>query len=145
MADTRCFVGVVRCGVTRLATWTPCKVEGEKSPVLLLDKAMKYGDLVKKCVPDQLLKFLDMSTARANRMRLKDLQDYLVWAAAHTHTHALTAPLLLCPVVNAAAGLLLCPFLKRGLEKPTPEEAGAEQVWARSLLWLDCSAVSMPP
>ena len=63
----------------------------------------------------------------------------------HTHTHALTAPLLLCPVVNAAAGLLLCPFLKRGLEKPTPEEAGAEQVWARSLLWLDCSAVSMPP
>jgi hypothetical protein len=118
-------------------------VEGEKSPVLLLDKAMKYGDLVKKCVPDQLLKFLDMSTARANRMRLKDLQDYLVWAAAHTHT--LTAPLLLCPVVNAAAGLLLCPFLKRGLEKPTPEEAGAEQVWARSLLWLDCSAVSMPP
>ena len=135
--------------MTRLATWTPRKVEGEKSPVLLLDKAMKYGDLVKKCVPDQLLKFLDMSTARANRMRLKDLQDYLVWAAAHTHTHththALTAPLLLCPVVNAAAGLLLCPFLKRGLEKPTPEEAGAEQVWARSLLWLDCSAVSIPP
>lgn len=90
MADTRCFVGVVRCGVTRLATWTPRKVEGEKSPVLLLDKAMKYGDLVKKCVPDQLLKFLDMSTARANRMRLKDLQDYLVWAAAHTHTHTRT-------------------------------------------------------
>ena len=136
--------------MTRLATWTPRKVEGEKSRVLLLDKAMKYGDLVKQRVSDQLLKFLDMSTARVNRMRLKDLQDYLVWAAAHTHTHThththWTAPLLLCPVVNAAAGLLLCPFLKRGLEKPTPEEAGAEQVWARSLLWLDCSAVSMPP
>jgi len=90
VADTPFFVGEVRCGVTRLATWTPRKVEGEKSPVLLLDKAMKYGDLVKKCVPDQLLKFLDMSTARANRMRLKDLQDYLVWAAAHTHTHTRT-------------------------------------------------------
>ena len=90
MADTRCFVGEVRCGVTRLATWTPRKVEGEKSRVLLLDKAMKYGDLVKQRVSDQLLKFLDMSTARANRMRLKDLQDYLVWAAAHTHWHTHT-------------------------------------------------------